>query len=171
VAAAPAVHRQGLWGQVLRLPDTVLAAAARPHAIMSGLYSAVSVRRGFASLLNFARSEGDMAIDAGVIVETTGGLIINRIVWSEEVPSMDFGDGVEVLQEPADASYVIGGRLIGGVYTAPPEPPPPEPPPPEPPPPPTPEQQLLFDHENRIRAQEGQPPLELGDFVDKMKGG
>jgi hypothetical protein len=42
----------------------------------------------------------------------------------------------------------------------------PEPPPPAPP---TPEQQILFDHENRIRAQEGQPPLTLGDFVAKMK--
>jgi hypothetical protein len=36
-----------------------------------------------------------------------------------------------------------------------------------PPSPPTPEQQLLFDHENRIRAQEGAPPLSLGEFVDK----
>jgi hypothetical protein len=43
--------------------------------------------------------------------------------------------------------------------------------PPEPAPPtPTPQDQILFDHENRIRAQEGQPPLELGDFVQKMKG-
>ena len=38
--------------------------------------------------------------------------------------------------------------------------------PPEPVPPvPTPEQTLLYDHENRIRAMEGQPPLELGDFL------
>jgi hypothetical protein len=42
--------------------------------------------------------------------------------------------------------------------------------PPEPPPPTaTPEQEILFDHENRIRAQEGQPPLTLADFVSKLK--
>jgi hypothetical protein len=38
-------------------------------------------------------------------------------------------------------------------------------PPPEPePPPPQPEDLVLYNHENRIRAIEGQPPLELGDF-------
>jgi hypothetical protein len=41
---------------------------------------------------------------------------------------------------------------------------PPEPVPPEP----TAEQEILFDHENRVRALEGQPPLELGDFLQKM---
>jgi len=39
---------------------------------------------------------------------------------------------------------------------------------PEPmPPTPTAEQQVLFDHENRLRTQEGVPPLTLGDFVQK----
>lgn len=40
-----------------------------------------------------------------------------------------------------------------------------------PPPPPTADLQaaLLFDHENRIRAQEGAPPLTLGDFLIKVK--
>jgi hypothetical protein len=33
----------------------------------------------------------------------------------------------------------------------------------------TPEQTILYDHENRVRALEGQPPLSLGDFVDKMR--
>jgi hypothetical protein len=43
---------------------------------------------------------------------------------------------------------------------------------PEPvPPQPSAEQSLLYDHENRIRVMEGQPPLELDDFLDKMKGG
>ena len=41
-------------------------------------------------------------------------------------------------------------------------------PPPPPPAPPTPEQQVLFDHENRILAQEGLPPLSMADFVTKM---
>jgi hypothetical protein len=41
--------------------------------------------------------------------------------------------------------------------------------PPEPvPPTPTGEQTILYDHENRIRAQEGQPPLSIADFVAKM---
>jgi hypothetical protein len=43
--------------------------------------------------------------------------------------------------------------------------------PPEPvSPQPTPEDQVLYDHENRLRAIEGQPPLTLGEF-SKMKGG
>ena len=33
---------------------------------------------------------------------------------------------------------------------------------------PTPEQQILFDHENRIRSQEGQPPLTVADFFAKL---
>lgn len=36
------------------------------------------------------------------------------------------------------------------------------------PPPPTQGQEVLFDHENRLRVIEGQPPLELGDFTKKM---
>lgn len=37
---------------------------------------------------------------------------------------------------------------------------------PEPvPPAPTAEQTILYDHENRIRAQEGEPPLTFGDFL------
>lgn len=39
-----------------------------------------------------------------------------------------------------------------------------------PPPEPTPEDEVLYDHENRIRTLEGQPPLELGEFM-KFKGG
>jgi hypothetical protein len=27
---------------------------------------------------------------------------------------------------------------------------------------------MLYDHENRIRAQEGAPPLSLGDFVKRL---
>jgi hypothetical protein len=42
--------------------------------------------------------------------------------------------------------------------------------PPEPvPPAPQPETSVLYDHENRLRAIEGQPPLTLGDFVNKAK--
>jgi hypothetical protein len=41
--------------------------------------------------------------------------------------------------------------------------------PPEPvPPQPTTEQTLLFEHENRILALEGQPPITVGDFLQKV---
>lgn len=33
------------------------------------------------------------------------------------------------------------------------------------------EMTVMFDHENRLLALEGQPPMALGDFVTKMKGG
>ena len=39
------------------------------------------------------------------------------------------------------------------------------------PPAPTQEQQILYDHENRVRALEGQPPLSVADFVGKMSRG
>jgi hypothetical protein len=38
----------------------------------------------------------------------------------------------------------------------------------EPPPPqPSQEDQVLYDHENRIRSLEGQPPLTIADFLTK----
>jgi hypothetical protein len=43
----------------------------------------------------------------------------------------------------------------------------------EPPPLPpaaSPESTVLYDHENRLRSLEGQPPLTLADFLTKMKG-
>jgi hypothetical protein len=44
--------------------------------------------------------------------------------------------------------------------------------PPEPvPPTPSDEQTVLYNHENRLRAIEGQPPLSIVDFISKMKGG
>jgi hypothetical protein len=63
----------------------------------------------------------------------------------------------------------IGGTYIDGVYTPPPEPEPvpePEPPPPQA----DPQTTVLYDHENRIRAQEGAPPLSMADFVQRMRG-
>ena len=43
------------------------------------------------------------------------------------------------------------------------------PPPPEPPPPVEEIQDVvLYDHENRLRSLEGQPPLEWGDFLVKI---
>jgi hypothetical protein len=40
-------------------------------------------------------------------------------------------------------------------------------PPPEVPPDPAPETTVLYDHENRLRVMEGQPPLTLADFIAK----
>lgn len=37
------------------------------------------------------------------------------------------------------------------------------------PPTPSPEDQVLYDHENRLRTLEGQPPLTLGDFLTKVR--
>ena len=43
--------------------------------------------------------------------------------------------------------------------------------PPEPvPPAPAPETTVLYDHENRLRSLEGQPPLTLGEFIAKTSG-
>lgn len=36
---------------------------------------------------------------------------------------------------------------------------------------PTPEQVLLYDHENRLRSQEGAPPMGVTEFVEKLSGG
>ena len=38
------------------------------------------------------------------------------------------------------------------------------------PPEPSQEQQILYDHENRVRALEGQPPLELAAFQKQLSG-
>lgn len=33
------------------------------------------------------------------------------------------------------------------------------------------EMTVMYDHENRLLALEGQPPMQLSDFLNKMKGG
>lgn len=40
---------------------------------------------------------------------------------------------------------------------------------PPPPAPPTPEEEVLFDHENRLRAMEGEPPLTMEDMQAKKQ--
>jgi len=39
------------------------------------------------------------------------------------------------------------------------------------PPVPTQEQQILYEHENRLRAIEGEPPLSQADFIAKKSSG
>jgi hypothetical protein len=74
------------------------------------------------------------------------------------------GDQASIPNDPANRDWAEYQQWIddGGVPDpyVPPEPVPPTP---------TGEQSTLYDHENRIRAQEGQPPLTLVDFVNKMR--
>jgi hypothetical protein len=73
-------------------------------------------------------------------------------------------DGVNIPADPANRDYAEYLAWVddGGVpdpYVEPEQPPQQA----------TTEQAIAFDHENRIRALEGQPPLSAGDFVDKMR--
>lgn len=74
-------------------------------------------------------------------------------------------DGACIPNDPANRDRAEYDKWLaeGGV-------PDPYVPPPDVPPAPTQEQQLLFDHENRLLAQEGLPPLSAADFVNKMIG-
>ena len=74
-------------------------------------------------------------------------------------------DGAYIPNDPANRDRAEYEQWLadGGVPDPYVEPPPP------PPAPPTPEQQVLFDHENRIRSQEGAPPLTMADFVTKVQ--
>ena len=73
-------------------------------------------------------------------------------------------DGAYIPDDPANADWIdyqawLEDGNIPDPYVAP------KPPEPEPP---SPEQQVLFDHENRIRAQEGSPPLTMEDFEEHI---
>jgi len=73
-------------------------------------------------------------------------------------------DGACIPPDPANRDYAeyLDWLDAGGVPDpyVPPEPVPPTP---------TTEQQVLYDHENRLRSQEGQPPLTLEDFLTKIR--
>ena len=95
-----------------------------------------------------------------VVIENAGGLIVNRIVLDNSA-EWDAPAGHSIIND-TDNPMAIGGTFIDEVYT-PPVLPPAELPPPEP----APEDVLLYDHENRLRAIEGAPPLTLGEFFAK----
>lgn len=71
--------------------------------------------------------------------------------------------GTHIPPDPANRDYAEYLQWVedGGVADpyVPPEAPEPEP---------SPEQQILFDHENRVRALEGHPPLTMEDFEDRI---
>jgi len=72
-------------------------------------------------------------------------------------------DGACIPNNPANRDWVeyqewLGEGGVPDPYVEP------EPVPPQP----TPEQVVLYDHENRIREQEGAPPLSLDDFITHM---
>ena len=71
-------------------------------------------------------------------------------------------DGACIPPDPANRDYAEYLQWVedGGVPDPWVEPPPPEPMP-------TTEQQILFDHENRVLALEGKPPITAEDFIAK----
>jgi hypothetical protein len=74
-------------------------------------------------------------------------------------------DGASIPNDPANRDRTDYEQWLadGGVpdpYVAP------EPLPPDP----APETTVLYDHENRIRAIEGAPPLTLAEFINKANG-
>jgi hypothetical protein len=73
-------------------------------------------------------------------------------------------DGAYIPNDPANRDWVEYQEWLAVDGNVPlpyvePEPAPPDP---------APETTVLYDHENRLRAIEGQPPLQLSDFLNKM---
>ena len=92
------------------------------------------------------------------IVEDGTGLVVNRcdVESRDELPVQEGRTAVEETGAP----MWIGGTYLNGVYTPPVEKSGPVPQM-------RPSTPVLHDHENRLRAIEGLPPLSLQDFVTK----
>lgn len=90
-----------------------------------------------------------------IYIHVTGGVVDDRIIFDGAMP-LDWPDYANWIQND---TAQIGWSYVGGVFTAPPMPPPMSTPPP------TPQMSLMFDHENRLRTIEGDPPLTLEDFI------
>jgi hypothetical protein len=73
-------------------------------------------------------------------------------------------DGAYIPADPANRDWIEYQEWIAdGSVPDPYIPPPPVSPEPDP------QTTLLYDHENRLRVIEGEPPLSLGDFIAKAK--
>ena len=77
------------------------------------------------------------------------------------------GDGAYVPNDEANRDWVEYRQWLEDGNTPDPYVEPPSPGPPGP----SPEDEVLFNHENRIRAIEGQPPLTMEDFAARAKPG
>ena len=94
--------------------------------------------------------------------EIEDGVVVNRAIFDGPMPPGWPGYASWVASETAQ----IGWYYADGVFI-------------EPPPPPVDtipfepwlQNTTLYDHENRLRSLEGQPPLPLGDFIAKAAGG
>jgi hypothetical protein len=92
-----------------------------------------------------------------IYCQVKDGLVVNRVVFDAAMPT----DWPEYETYVQDDVAQIGWIYVDGVFT------PPEPHIETPPPLSTqPETAVLYDHENRIRAIEGQPPMSMGDFIE-----
>jgi hypothetical protein len=98
-----------------------------------------------------------------VVVDETTNLIVNRIVLYD--PAQWQPPAGHLLIEETGEPMDIGGSYVDGVYTPPEQPDQPVMPPIGP----SPQSTALYDHENRLRLLEGQPPLSLGDFIAKAR--
>jgi hypothetical protein len=97
------------------------------------------------------------------IVEVATGNVVNvieyEVVPEGTPPGMDEGV-IAVASDVAGPGFIYQDGEFVDMR------PPPEPPPQQA----QPEVTVLYDHENRIRAIEGTPPLTLSEFSSKAKG-
>jgi hypothetical protein len=86
-----------------------------------------------------------------IVIRTADGACVPPDMANRDYNGDDFSPGY------------VQWKEAGGVPDAYVEP---EPAPPQP----TEGQQIIYEHENRIRALEGEPPLSLAEFVKKQSG-
>jgi len=91
------------------------------------------------------------------------GVVTNRAAFDEPMPT----DWPDYSMWAQNDEAQIGWTYADGVFTAPPPPPMPDMGPRLP----SQEEVVLLNHENRIRTQEGVPPLTMDDFLEKKRSG
>jgi hypothetical protein len=93
-------------------------------------------------------------------------IIIDYAAFNHQLTETDvvirLNDGASIPNDPGNRDRKFYEDWLAAGFTplpyVPPEPVPPTP---------TTEQEIIFEHENRIRSLEGQPPLTIGDFLAK----